>query len=64
MRIAIPIIFLVFFAFQSDAQTLHSYINAADEAMEKADYYSAYHFMQIAKDVRPKEAWVRTPSAP
>ena len=55
MRIAISIIMFVSFAFQTNAQTLKSYIKAAQEATEVSDYYSAYHFMQIVKDVKPKD---------
>jgi tetratricopeptide (TPR) repeat protein/outer membrane protein OmpA-like peptidoglycan-associated protein len=55
MRIAISIIIFASIVCQANAQSLKSYLRAADEAKETSDYYSAYHFMQIVKDVKPTD---------
>ncbi len=58
MRIAISLFLLVSFFGQTTAQTAKQYMKAALEAMETSDYYTAYHFMQIVKDVRANDTKV------
>lgn len=55
MRISMIIILLVSSFGMSRAQTAKQYMQAAKDALETSDYYTAYHFMQIVKDVKPKD---------
>ncbi len=36
-------------------QNLKTYVKGAEEAMEKKDYYSAYNYLRIAKEIEPND---------
>src|SRR5688500_10838644 len=43
----------VLFVTAAGSQTLKQYVDRAEEAFAKKDYYSAYNFMRTAHDIEP-----------